>query len=1116
MKSTFLKSFLAMLAMATMFAFVGCEENEEGGSGDLTIEVSTDNLAFTQAEESKTLDIATEAKWVSEIPSAASSWVTVTPKAGKGNKTVTISVAANTTGAARSAELKFWTLHPEYGQWEAKRVNVSQSASEVEIEELEQFFFDNFDKVKAEQDGNYWPYFDATYANPTGDGAATVSYDSNNITARANSTSNSNYSDYAGSGYNNLFFGKVENFVAIKDITLPSGKDCYVLTFGAEKYNKDNGSVFSYDEFHVYVSGDNAKWSEVTYAFEEGDDIDGRWNDATASFKLTTVPEKLSIKFVADMASSYRLDDVTLYSGGEGAQVVDLSQGGAGTGGSGSDTPSTPSEPLEGTFFSDNFDKTTAVKDGNYWPYFDATYANPVGDGAATVSYDSTNITARANSESNGTYSDYAGSGKNNLFFGKVENFVAIKDITLPSGEDTFFLTFGAAKYTQSGDSTFSYDEFHVYLSGDNTNWVEIDYAFASGDNLSGRWNDATANFKITNVPAKLSIKFSADVASVYRLDDVALGVADSASQEVTLGEGGGSTGGQEPGQGGDEPAGTEVTVTEAISAAKDSAVKVKESTVVAVSARSYLLTDGTSYILAYKGDDPGLAVGDKVTVEGKIGAYRSVPQITSPVATKTGHDDSFAHPEVTVMDGAAIDAYAAMAAGTTYIKYVKVEGELVKSDAYWNLKVEGASTGQGSISYPSATMCPDSYSGKKVTVYGYTIYQTRDTDVNIIATQVVVDGEGSGDQGGNEGGEGGEDSGDQGGNEGGDDSGDQGGNEGEQAGITSVADFLAAATDEDGNTTVYTLKGTITSVANTTYGNFDLTDDTGTVYIYGLCSPDGATNKYWATSGAKLGDDIVIKTVRGVYNGTPQGKNALFVELVSPGTRAFWNPESAALTLAAAGESKTVKLNAYNIQGDVTVASNNAAITATYANDIVTISAGANSGDVINATVTVSYGKLSHTISVTQLKQSTGGDDVQSVTVKKVMAECGWANSTAVTKLEMDNNITVTFEKGGANNAPAYYTSGAAVRLYQNGAIMTVTASNGKVIKAINLTFAEANVENVGKVMQNFIGTTEGTLTINGGSGSWVGEAGSVKFTSTGTDKGSRAYIAAIEVVYE
>ncbi len=895
MKRAFLKSFLAMLAIATSFAFVGCEENEDGGSGNFTIEVSADNIAFTQAEESKTVDIATEAKWESEIPAAASSWVTVTPKAGKGNKTVTISVAANTTGSARTAELKFWTIHPEYGQWEGKRVTVSQSASDVEIEELVEIFADNFDKVKAEKDGDYWPYFEATYANPNGSAAEGVSYSSNNITVRSNSTSDSDYSDYEGSGVNNIFFGKAPNKFVIENITLPAGKDCYVLTFGSEMFDNSNKeAVYDLTKFHVYVSGDNTLWSEVEYSFADGDDLKGRWNDATASFKLTSVPEKLSVKFVADVASVYRLDDVALYSGGEGAQVIDLSQG----------------------------------------------------------------------------------------------------------AED------------------------------------------------------------------------------------------------------GGSTGGQEPSEPGEAQ---EVTVTEAISAAKDTAVKIKESTVVAVSAKSYLLTDGTSYILAYKNDDPGLAVGDKVTVTGTIGAYRSVPQIASPVATKTGHDDNFAHPEATVMDGAAIDAYVAMAAGTTYIKYVKVEGELVKDGNYWNLKVEGATTGQGSISYPTAAMCPDSNSGKKVTVYGYTIYQTRDTDANIIATQIVVDGEGSGDQGG-------DDSGDQGG----DDSGDQGGDDsGDQAGITSIADFLAAATDEDGNNTVYTLKGTITSVVNTEYGNFDLTDDTGTVYIYGLCSPEGA-QKYWAASGAKLGDDIVIKTVRGVYNGSPQGKNALFVELVSPGTRAFWSPESAALTLAAVGESKTVKLNAYNINGGVTVTSNNAAISATYANDVVTISAGANNGDVINATVTVSYGKLSHTISVTQLKQSTGGDDVQSVTVKKVMAECGWANSTAVTKLEMDNNITVTFEKGGANNAPAYYTSGAAVRLYQNGAIMTVTASNGKVIKAINLTFAEANVENVGKVMQNFIGTTEGTLTINGGSGSWVGEAGSVKFTSTGTDKGSRAYIAAIEVVYE
>ena len=91
-----------------------------------------------------------------------------------------------------------------------------------------------------------------------------------------------------------------------------------------------------------------------------------------------------------------------------------------------------------------------------------------------------------------------------------------------------------------------------------------------------------------------------------------------------------------------------------------------------------------------------------------------------------------------------------------------------------------------------------------------------------------------------------------------------------------TVAEFLAAAEDE----TMYELTGVITSVTNTTYGNFYLKDATGEVLIYGLCSPEGE-QKYWAASGAKVGDTITVQTVRTSYNGTAQGKNALFVELV-------------------------------------------------------------------------------------------------------------------------------------------------------------------------------------------------------------------------------------------
>lgn len=92
---------------------------------------------------------------------------------------------------------------------------------------------------------------------------------------------------------------------------------------------------------------------------------------------------------------------------------------------------------------------------------------------------------------------------------------------------------------------------------------------------------------------------------------------------------------------------------------------------------------------------------------------------------------------------------------------------------------------------------------------------------------------------------------------------------------VVTVAEFNAAAEDA----TIYELTGVITSVTNTTYGNFYLKDATGEVLIYGLCSPEGE-QKYWAASGAKVGDTITVQTVRTSYNNAPQGKNAIFVAL--------------------------------------------------------------------------------------------------------------------------------------------------------------------------------------------------------------------------------------------
>lgn len=113
------------------------------------------------------------------------------------------------------------------------------------------------------------------------------------------------------------------------------------MSFGAEKYNKDNGSLFKHDEFHVYVSNDAKKWVELEYAFPNGDK-EGRWDLAKSNFTVPEGTSSLSIYIKADLASSYRLDDLDLSVAASAGTAIDFSKGiDLGTGGStgGGETP---------------------------------------------------------------------------------------------------------------------------------------------------------------------------------------------------------------------------------------------------------------------------------------------------------------------------------------------------------------------------------------------------------------------------------------------------------------------------------------------------------------------------------------------------------------------------------------------------------------------------------------------------------------------------------------------------------------------------------------------------------------------------------------------------------
>ena len=543
MANKLFKSFFAVaLVLGSVLGFVACENKGDEVVDNPTVEVSTKSLNFAMEESSQTVEITANSDWKVENDT---DWVTVTPSAGRGNATISVAVAMNDSGDVRKATIKVIALHKTYGSWETKKIEVVQSASDEEPVTEELLYSDNFDGKEATKtygSGSSWPYIDQfpEFANPEGPAAENVTYSGSGVSVRANSTSNSSYSDYAGSGSNNIFFGGGAYF-QVNDIALDASQRAYKMTFGTEKYTQDGDSTFKNEEFLLYISKNGEEWAPVEYTYAGTEP--GRWNEATANFTLAAGTEVLYVKFEAKVASVYRLDDVKFYVG-NGGQTIDLDN----------IQVVEPEPPTTDALYYENFDGKGASKDSNgYWPYIAdfPEMKNAAGAAATNVSYEGYNATVRNNSNSDGSYSDYAGSGVNNIFFGKDNSWFMVKELSLESSHKNLTLTFGTEKYSQTLGSVFTPSEFIVTISGDGQKWSNVEYTFAG--TAEGRWNVATANFTLKEVPAKLYIKFMATAESAYRLDDVTLNVGNG-GKEIDLGAGveGGDEGGNEGGN--DQP----------------------------------------------------------------------------------------------------------------------------------------------------------------------------------------------------------------------------------------------------------------------------------------------------------------------------------------------------------------------------------------------------------------------------------------------------------------------------------------------------------------------------------------------------------------------------------
>ena len=329
--------FLTLLAA---FALAwGCQEPEENlGLPSIVISLSEASVAMPSSSFSVQVNTNRAWKATADVP-----WIAIDPDNGKGDaygQTVTITVMENTS-FTRSGHVVFDIVY------DTATLTVDQDGNGSPEDYI--IYYNDFDKEVATQaygsGGSSWPYLDQFdgWKNESGVGIAGMSYDFSNVSARNNSNSNGNYSDYAGSGLNNLLFA-ANGHIAFKNLSLKEFKN-FRLSFGTEKYdNNDKTALFNPAELPVYVSADGQKWAPLSYTYLGT--AAGRWNVAEAFFSVPDDVTTLSVYVMATVASAYRLDDLKLEVPEEGSgPVIDFSSGtdlpsGGGGGGGGGDTPS--------------------------------------------------------------------------------------------------------------------------------------------------------------------------------------------------------------------------------------------------------------------------------------------------------------------------------------------------------------------------------------------------------------------------------------------------------------------------------------------------------------------------------------------------------------------------------------------------------------------------------------------------------------------------------------------------------------------------------------------------------------------------------------------------------
>ena len=166
----------------------------------------------------------------------------------------------------------------------------------------------------------------------------------------------------------------------------------------------------------------------------------------------------------------------------------------------------------------------------------------------------------------------------------------------------------------------------------------------------------------------------------------------------------------------------------------------IEKATVVSVSAKSFVIGDGTGYICVYKTTEQSVAVGNLVTVSGAVADYakgmegKTALQFDAAAeVTKETGTGTITVPAPEVVPGSGIDALVPL-------KYVTVTGTLVKSGNFYNINfVDYTGEQTGSLLDAPASLNAAIYDGMDVKVTGWYVYTNTSKFFNVIADKIEL-----------------------------------------------------------------------------------------------------------------------------------------------------------------------------------------------------------------------------------------------------------------------------------------------------------------------------------------------------------------------------------------